>query len=148
MSNSNVTLQLTSFNNMQATASPVTIQAPSSGKVTLNPADANGILVKGKTHVTFVISPPTGDQNTYRPIGIAYKQTAPAQANDPLGQVNFPEVSTRNNTITIKDIFKYHGKGKDGSDPNAPQWDFSILIQRSDGTYGFIDPGIENCEEQ
>jgi hypothetical protein len=87
-----------------------------------------------------------GDRHTYSPVGISFKEVAGANAEtahrdrggrDPLGHTAFPTRTfvSRGNTLQLS-LFD--------ANPEPGEFKFDLIIQRSDGTLGIIDPAIRN----
>lgn len=99
---------------------------------------------RGGGPLRFQITPAAGDPHTYRAIGIAF--------NDSYGQAvewttrpgydpntPFTGVSFDGSSVELSDLFAI-------TQP-AQTFKFCLLVQRSDGRFGILDPYIENENE-
>jgi hypothetical protein len=138
MPTAKINLTVTQFRDINTTpdtprwtsaAAPV-ITDNAGGKVSIDPADPNVIVVQGPAAIDlqFTILPAG-----FLPAGVIYKQIA--GASDPKGKKNFNLGGLAGNTITIQD--KMVDKG-------TQRWEFFVTIQDSTGAIGIIDPDIEN----
>lgn len=105
------------------------------------------IVVTAEVHLEFSVSARKGDRYTYSPVGISFKEApgvAKAKATsrrggdrDPLGHAAFPmrTFASRGNTMQLS-LFD--------ANPEPAEFKFDLIIQRSDGLLGIIDPQIQN----
>ena len=108
------------------------------------------IIVYGEVYLNFDVHARQGDRYAYTPVGISFKETSGAggreaagtysehQAHrDPLGHAAFPlrtTVSKGDTTqLTLLDV-----------NPEPGEFEFSLIIQRSDGLLSVVDPKIHN----
>ncbi|HJR14034.1 MAG TPA: hypothetical protein VJ833_09080 [Rhodanobacteraceae bacterium] len=105
------------------------------------------IVVTAEAHLEFSVSAREGDRYTYSPVGISFKETSDAASDaasdqhcggrDPLGHAAFPtrRFVSRGSTLQLS-LFD--------ANPEPGEFKFDLVIQRSDGALGVLDPGIEN----
>lgn len=105
------------------------------------------IIVSGEVYLDFFVSGSGGDRYTYSPVGISFKEVsevAPGEATkgrcgerDPLGHAAFPRriFASRGSTTQLS-LFD--------ANPEPAEFKFDLVIQRSDGALGVIDPRIGN----
>lgn len=122
---------------------PLTLSSPASYQLysggSMVTMDVNGgLTVNGPTEIRFIVQ--GADGTKYNPVGINFKQVsnyAGSGSLDPLGHLAFP---TR--------TFTTHGNATQLSvfDTNVAPADFEydLVIQRSDGALGLIDPPVKN----
>ncbi|MEO7050752.1 MAG: hypothetical protein ABI128_03730 [Rhodanobacter sp.] len=108
------------------------------------------IVVHGQVYLDFDVHARQGDRYTYMPVGISFRETSGVgvreaaarhgenQAHrDPLGHAAFPlrtTVSKGDTTqLTLLD-----------ANPEPGEFEFSLIIQRSDGLLSVVDPKIHN----
>lgn len=108
------------------------------------------ILVNAEVYLNFDVHAGPGDSYTYLPIGIGFRdmtfaETMPAaksrggncDSRDPLGRAAFPTrtLVSRGDTaqLTLFDL-----------NPDRVTFEFNLIVQRSDGLLGVIDPEIRN----
>lgn len=108
------------------------------------------IVVYADVYLDFQVSGAREDRNSYMPIGIAFQACATNRAQpqaennaagtggrDPLGRAAFPlraTVSKRDGAqLTVFD-----------ANPEPNEFKFSLVVQRSDGALGIIDPPVKN----
>ena len=108
------------------------------------------IVVNAAVFLDFNVHARQGDGYTYMPIGIGFKETTGVgvqgtaansskerAGRDPLGHAAFPlrtTVSKGDTTqLTILD-----------ANPERGEFEFSLIIQRSDGVLSVVDPRITN----
>lgn len=105
------------------------------------------IVVTTEAHLEFSVSGREGDRYTYSPVGISFKETSGTASEvasdqgcggrDPLGHAAFParRFVSHGGTLQLS-LFD--------ANPEPGKFKFDLMIQRSDGSLGVIDPGIEN----
>ncbi len=108
------------------------------------------IVVYAEVYLEFNVHARQGDAHTYMPVGISFRETTDVRAQeaagnhsgdrphrDPLGHAAFPlrtTVSKGDTTqLTLLD-----------ANPEPGKFKFSLIIQRSDGLLGVVDPKIHN----
>ena len=104
--------------------------------VSMNPD--GGLVVNGPTEIRFIIQGAGG--TAYSPVGISFKE-APGDASggrlDPLGSTTFPtRTLVAHGNATQLSVYD--------ADSAPAEFEFSLMIQRSDGTLAVIDPQITN----
>lgn len=106
--------------------------------------------VKRQFHLEFAVKPEHGDPHTYTPVGIGFAErpivgAEVADANcgkefvpsDPLGRAAFPCRTTASTPPPARlCVFD--------ANPARADFEFSLIIQRSDGELGVVDPKIRN----
>jgi hypothetical protein len=93
--------------------------------------DAQGnITVSQPTDIRFILANSGGYQN--QPIGISFKQTNVGMA-DPTGATNFSVGSIAHGALVIHDDLR-----------NNTDYEYSLIIQRSDGLLSVVDPQVRN----
>jgi len=107
----------------------------------------DSIVVSAEVYLDFFVSAREGDRYTYSPVGISFREVparAPGEAAearegecDPLGHAAFPTriVASRGSTTQLT-LFD--------ANPEPAQFKFDLVIQRSDGALGVVDPQIRN----
>lgn len=105
------------------------------------------IVVTAEAYLEFSVSAREGDRYAYSPVGISFKELpggARAKvigrrggARDPLGHAAFParRFVARGGTLQLS-LFD--------ANPEPAEFKFDLVIQRSDGTLGVIDPTVRN----
>lgn len=108
------------------------------------------IVVSAEVYLDCFLSPRAGDRYTYTPVGISFRETADAalrgkpesrdrkgDGRDPLGRSAFPVRTfvSRGDTMQLT-LFD--------ANPEPNEFKFDLVIQRSDGLLGIIDPTIRN----
>ena len=105
------------------------------------------IVVSAEVFLEFSVSARDDGRHSYSPVGISFKEgstATPEEATkdrcgdrDPLGHAAFPmrNVVSRGSTaqLTLLD-----------TNPEPAEFKFDLVIQRSDGLLGVIDPTIRN----
>jgi hypothetical protein len=89
--------------------------------------------------IRFTIGTADGTKEKYYPLGIAFVREGDESPRDRLGLLNFPQVRTHAEglSLAVKDTFADKGK--------HVRYKFSVVIQReSDGRIGIVDPGIDH----
>lgn len=105
------------------------------------------IEVTAEVYLEFLVHGQKGDKYTYMPVGIGFREvpgTKRRQAaasrgglRDPLGRAAFPlrTVAARGDTAQLT-LFD--------ANPEPGVFEFSLVIQRSDGLLSVVDPKIRN----
>jgi hypothetical protein len=107
------------------------------------------IVVSGEVYLNFIVHAGRDDSYSYMPIGIGFRDTALAKATraakssggrdnrDPLGRAAFPmrTLVSRGDTAQLT-LFD--------ANPARAEFDFSLVVQRSDGLLSVVDPQIIN----
>lgn len=105
------------------------------------------IVVSAEAYLEFSVSAREGDRYTYSPVGISFREVRGAASaeeakaghgeHDPLGHAAFPMRTAvsrgRTTQLTVYD-----------ANPERATFKFDLVIQRSDGALGIIDPPVEN----
>lgn len=105
------------------------------------------IVVSAEVYLEFSVSARDGDRHAYSPVGVDFKEVsgdasgeAEGRRNgyrDPLGHAAFPRRTfvSRGSTLQAT-LFD--------ANPEPAEFKFDLMIQRSDGLLGVIDPTIRN----
>lgn len=91
------------------------------------------LLVNSPCSLVFSVDAAPGDDASYIPVGIALRGS-PA---DPRGALAFPDRSVASAGTTVKLVLV-------DTNPARDSYDFDLVVQRSDGDLGVIDPLINN----
>ncbi|TAN03419.1 MAG: hypothetical protein EPN36_12730 [Rhodanobacteraceae bacterium] len=120
-------------------ALPLSLSSPASYQLynggSMVSMDSSGALtVNGPTEIRFIIQ--GADGTTYSPVGISFKEVS-GGTSDSIGSTAFPmrTLVARANTTRLS-VFD--------ADPTPDEFEFTLTIQRSDGTLAIIDPMIIN----
>lgn len=120
-----------------------------SNQVGIDPADNRMIWVQRKNEaraslaLQFNIISPAGASLT--PIRMVFTQTQGSDDAD--GSLNFPATKHLRERASITVVDDYRSKGK-RADNSIPRWKYFIQVADSvSNTTGWIDPGIENSDE-
>jgi hypothetical protein len=94
------------------------------------------IVVTDEVYLEFSIATCGNDRHTYSPVGISFREIH-AYERDPLGHAAFParRFVSRGGTVQLS-LFD--------ANPEPAEFKFDLMIQRSDGSLGVIDPQIRN----
>lgn len=94
------------------------------------------IVVTRAAFLEFLVSAREGDRYAYSPVGISFKESR-GSAHDPLGHAAFPTraFASRGRILQLS-LFD--------ANPERAEFKFDLVIQRSDGALGIIDPSIHN----
>lgn len=143
-----ISITVTDFHEIGRGPSQADIELTDTGHGTVSQGRVNdAIVVTAEAHLEFSVSAREGDRYTYSPVGISFKELrggGGAEAagrrggdHDPLGHAAFPtrRFASRGNTVQLS-LFD--------ANPEPAEFKFDLLIQRSDGTLGIIDPAIRN----
>lgn len=105
------------------------------------------IVVTAEVYLELSVSGADGDRYSYSPVGISFKEVRGGGSaeeaerhggdRDLLGHAAFPRraFASRGNTMQLS-LFD--------ANPEPAEFKFDLLIQRSDGRLGIIDPTIRN----
>ena len=108
------------------------------------------IVVSAEVYLEFFVHARQGDRYAYMPVGIGFKGTAATESRkatdnhykegdtrDPLGRAAFPlrSIVAKGDTtqLTLLD-----------ANPEEAEFEFSLIVQRSDGLLSVVDPTIRN----
>ena len=143
-----ISITMTDFHEVGRGSSRADMELIDTGHGTVSQGRLNDpIVVMAEAHLEFSVSAREGDRYTYSPVGISFKETSgtPSDAasdqrcggRDPLGHAAFPtrRFVSRGSTLQLS-LFD--------ANPEPGEFKFDLVIQRSDGSLGVIDPGIEN----
>ncbi len=119
----------------------------SMGRVTQAGINAT-IVVHGMVYLDFFVGAAKGDRYSYSPVGISFRETPRNKSTkggrgkavalrDPLGHAAFPlhTIAVKGDTAQLT-VFD--------ANPEPADFKFDLIIQRSDGLTGIIDPGLKN----
>ena len=108
------------------------------------------IMVHAEAYLDFCVHARDGDKYSYMPIGIGFNEVAgrgareaadsdckKGDSRDPLGRAAFPlrTIVAKGDTTQLT-LFD--------ANPEAGEFEFSLIIQRSDGLLSVVDPQIRN----
>ncbi len=108
------------------------------------------IIVNAEVYLEFDVHARKGHGYAYSPVGISFRQTTGVRAQeaagnhsedqglrDPLGHAAFPFRTTVSKGDTMQlTLFD--------ANPEPGEFEFSLIIQRSDGVLSVVDPQIHN----
>lgn len=97
----------------------------------------------GKRPVTLAFTVVSPEGTTLMPTEMLFKQTN--LTDDPRGERNFKNIKLAGATISVDNHWDSHGKH---ADQTAPVWKYWIRVETPAGVHGWIDPGIENSDDQ
>lgn len=143
-----ISVTVTDFHEIGRGPSQADIELTDTGHGTVSQGRINDpIVVTAEAYLEFSVSAREGDRYTYSPVGVSFKELPTgARAKvvarrggerDPLGHAAFParRFVARGSTLQLS-LFD--------ANPEPAEFKFDLLIQRSDGTLGIIDPTIRN----
>jgi hypothetical protein len=105
------------------------------------------IEVSAEVYLEFLVHAREGDKYTYMPIGIGFRELPGSERRqaaasrddlrDTLGRAAFPlrAVSARGDTAQLSLL---------DANPEPADFEFSLVIQRSDGLLSVVDPQVRN----
>lgn len=108
------------------------------------------IVVSAEVYLDFFVSARQGDRYAYMPVGIGFRETtethvpdesgdrrSEGDGRDPLGRSAFPvrTIASKGDTTQLT-LFD--------ANPQPGKFEFSLVIQRSDGRLSVVDPQIHN----
>ena len=147
-STARISLTVTDFHEIGRGPSQADVELNDTGHGTVSQGRINDpIVVTAEVSLEFSISAREGDRYTYSPVGISFKELHDATraeaasrhggGRDPLGHAAFPSrrFVACGNTLQLS-LFD--------ANPEPAEFKFDLVIQRSDGILGVIDPGIQN----
>lgn len=146
-STARVSVTVTDFHEIGRGPSHADVELTDTGHGTVSQGRINDpIVVTAEVYLEFSVSARDGDRYTYSPAGISFKETSGSAAaasdqrcggRDPLGYAAFPtrKFVARGTSLQLT-LFD--------ANPEPAEFKFDLVIQRSDGALGVIDPGIEN----
>lgn len=150
-STARISVTLTEFREIGRGPSRADVALTDTGNGKVTQARVNDTLVVHKeVYLDFRVYSATDDRYSYLPIGISFQaghgrpsgqevenQAAHTGNPDPLGRAAFPLRTTASKRdgaqLTVFD-----------ANPERNEFKFSLVIQRSDGLLGVIDPKIQN----
>ena len=143
-----ISITVTNFHEIGRGSSQADVELTDTGHGTVSQGRINDpIVVTAEVFLEFSVSAHEGDRYTYSPVGICFKELQDgdrAEAisrrggdRDPLGHVAFPtrRFVSRGNTLQLS-LFD--------ANPEPAEFKFDLVVQRSDGLLGVIDPKIRN----
>jgi hypothetical protein len=143
-----ISITVTDFHEIGRGPSQADIELTDTGHGTVSQGRINDpIVVTAEAHLEFSVSARKGDRYTYSPVGISFKELPAGArakaigrrggARDPLGHAAFPTRTfvSRGDNLQLS-LFD--------ANPEPGEFKFDLVIQRSDGFLGIIDPGIRN----
>jgi hypothetical protein len=143
-----ISVTVTDFHEISRGPTHADIELTDTGHGTVSQGRINDpIVVTAETHLEFSVSAREGDRYAYSPVGISFKELPGGTrvktirrrrgASDPLGHAAFParKFVARGSTLQLS-LFD--------ANPEPAEFKFDLVIQRSDGTLGVIDPTIRN----
>ena len=139
-STARISITVTDFHEIGRGPSQADIELTDTGHGTVSQGRINGpIVVTAEVHLEFSVSAREGDRHTYSPIGISFNEMSRRRGggHDPLGHAAFPtrRFVSRGSTLQLS-LFD--------ANPEPAEFKFDLVIQRSDGALGVIDPQIQN----
>lgn len=127
----------------------ITLTDTGRGRVSQGRAN-DAIVVYGEVYLDFDVHARQRDRYSYSPVGMSFKETSGGEAKeagghdsrdrphcDPLGHAAFPVRTTVSKGDTMQLTLL-------DANPEPGEFDFSVIIQRSDGALGVVDPKIHN----
>lgn len=148
-----ISVTITEFNAIGGgeSCSRADIELTDTGDGTVGQGRINGpIEVNAEVYLNFAVHAGRDDGYSYVPIGVGFRDTTLGEATrmarspgadrgsrDPLGRAAFPmrTLVSRGDTAQLT-LFD--------ANPERAEFDFSLIVQRSDGLLGVIDPKIIN----
>lgn len=91
------------------------------------------LVVNSPCSLVFTVNASAGDDSSYIPVGIALR----GSSADPRGALAFPDRSVETTDSLVSLILV-------DTNPATDSYDFDLVVQRSDGDLGVIDPLINN----
>ncbi|MBS0382189.1 MAG: hypothetical protein JSR56_07135 [Proteobacteria bacterium] len=143
-----ISITVTDFHEIGRGPSQADIELTDTGHGLVSQGRINDpIVVTGAAFLEFLVSAREGDRASYSPVGISFKESHDATrgeviarhggGRDPLGHAAFPTraFASRGRVLQLS-LFD--------ANPEPGEFKFDLLIQRSDGVLGLIDPYIRN----
>lgn len=139
-STARISVTVTDFLEIGRGASRADIELTDTGHGTVSQGRINDpIVVTAEVHLEFSVSAREGERHTYSPVGISFNEVSRRRGGgrDPLGHAAFPRrtFASRGSTLQLS-LFD--------ANPEPAEFKFDLVIQRSDGKLGVIDPTIRN----
>lgn len=147
-STARISITVTDFDEIGHGSSRADIELTDTGHGTVSQGRINDpIVVTAEAYLEFSVSARKGERFTYSPVGISFREVhGPTRAkasrhrdcgHDPLGHAAFPAraFASRGSTAQLS-LFD--------ANPERAEFKFDLVIQRSDGKLGIIDPTIRN----
>ncbi|MGH8183394.1 MAG: hypothetical protein ACREPH_07025 [Rhodanobacteraceae bacterium] len=136
-STARISITVTDFHEVGRGPSQADVELTDTGHGTVSQGRINDpIVVTGAAFLEFSVSTREGDRYTYSPVGISFKELRGSD-HDPLGHAAFPTrgFASLSNAMQLS-LFD--------ANPEQAEFKFDLVIQRSDGRLGIIDPTIRN----
>lgn len=147
-STARVSVTVTDFQEIGRGTSQADIELVDTGHGVVSQGRINDtIVVVGEVHLEFSVAAREGDRHTYTAVGISFREIDDTDAGktardgcdnrDPLGHAAFPlrSFASRGSTTQLT-LFD--------ANPQPGEFKFDLVVQRSDGLLGIIDPRIRN----
>lgn len=147
-STASISVTVTNFHEIGRGPSQADIELTDTGHGTVSQGRVNDpIVVTAEAYLEFSVSAREGDRYAYSPVGISFKAlpggargkavARSGGARDPLGHSAFParRFVARGSTLQLS-LFD--------ANPEPGEFKFDLVIQRSDGALGVIDPTVRN----
>ena len=147
-STARISVTVTDFHEIDRGSSRADVELTDTGHGTVSQGRINDpIVVTAEVYLEFSVSGQEGDRYAYSPVGISFKEVrGGARAKgarrhdgerDLLGHAAFPTrmFASRGSTMQLS-LFD--------AIPEPAEFKFDLVIQRSDGKLGIIDPTIRN----
>jgi len=147
-STARISITVTDFHEIGRGSTHADMELIDTGHGTVSQGRINDpIVVTAEVYLEVSVSARDGDRYTYSAVGISFKETSDAAYattsnqhcgdRDPLGHAAFPmrRFVSRGSTLQLS-LFD--------ANPEPGEFKFDLVLQRSDGLLGVIDPGIRN----
>jgi hypothetical protein len=139
-STARISVTVTDFFEIGRGSTGADIELTDTGHGTVSQGRINDpIVVTAEVHLEFSVSAREGDRHTYSPVGICFNEMSRRRGGgrDPLGHAAFPTrtFASRGRSVQLS-LFD--------ANPEPAEFKFDLVIQRSDGKLGVIDPQIRN----
>lgn len=148
-STARISVTVTEFRELGRGPSRADVELTDTGHGKVTQARVNDVIVvHDAVYLDFSVSAREGDRYTYIPVGIDFKERRGAASaevandrhgdgRDLLGRAAFPLriMASRGTTMQLT-LFD--------ANPEPAEFKFDLMIQRSDGALGIIDPSIGN----
>lgn len=136
-STARISITVTDFHEIGRGPSQADVELTDTGHGTVSQGRINDpIVVTGAAYLEFSVSAREGDRYAYGPVGISFRELH-GNSHDSLGHAAFParRFVSLGNTMQLS-LFD--------ANPESAEFKFDLVVQRSDGTLGVIDPQIHN----
>lgn len=136
-STARISITVTNFLEASRGCSEADVELTDTGHGTVSQGRVNDpIAVTGPVFLEFSLTAREGDRYTYSPVGISFKEVRGSN-RDPLGHAAFPtrRFASLGNAMQLS-LFD--------ANPEPAEFKYDLVIQRSDGKLGIIDPTIRN----